>query len=513
MSLLKIENLKYSYGDYNIYQNAQLDLYTTDHMGIVGPNGSGKSTLIKLCTHQLSPDAGKITWHPRVTIGYLDQYAKINQDSTIYQFLQSAFIKLLKIEQSMLYLYEDVENIENHWDEIIDYQNQLDTADFYHIETEIEKIANGLGLSSIGLDTKISEISGGQRAKVILAKLLLEKPDVLLLDEPTNFLDTNHIHWLAQFLNELEQAFMVISHDYQFLEQISNCICDVDNGELHKYSGKYSDFLKQKVHLQKEYNRRYDSQQRYIKETEEFIRRNIAGIKSKNAQGRRTHLQRLERLAPPNHMQTPPIFDFRLANSGHYQQIITEYLSIGYSFPLFENLDMTINKSEKIVITGFNGIGKSTLLKTLIGHVSPLNGNVLIDESIQIGYYEQDLKWENPTITPLMLMSNKLPLIKEKEIRRKLSRCGLSNQHMDQSIQSLSGGEQAKLKLCVLSLHPYHLLILDEPTNHLDNVSKKALKKALKEFKGSLLLVTHEKDFYQDIINKHIDMTKLSKDK
>ena len=235
MSLLEIEGLTHSFGENLLYKNAGFTLNKGEHIGIVGQNGTGKSTLIKICTEQIIPDNGRIIWQPNITIGYLDQYAEIDHALTMKEFLKSAFAKLFEIEAQAMQLYEKAADGDMKSLELAAYyQEQLETHDFYSIDTAIERVANGLGLLAIGLDRPIIEMSGGQRAKVILAKLLLEKPDVLLLDEPTNFLDKDHVAWLAEYLSSLENAFLVVSHDFEFLDKIANRICDIDNDTITK---------------------------------------------------------------------------------------------------------------------------------------------------------------------------------------------------------------------------------------------------------------------------------------
>ncbi|MEA1883302.1 MAG: ABC-F family ATP-binding cassette domain-containing protein, partial [Thermotogota bacterium] len=496
MSLLTIDNLTHGFGEKTIYQSTSLTLNKGERMGILGHNGSGKSTLIKICTGELIPDHGLIQWHPKIRIGYLDQYAMVDRNLTIEAFLQSAFQDLFAVEKKMLQLYESFTDNPAHLKRAAEYQEQLETGNFYHIQTEIEKTAQNLGLTAIGLDRKIAQLSGGQRAKVILAKLLLEKPDVLLLDEPTNFLDTNHVDWLATYLSTIEQSFMIVSHDHGFLRGISNCICDVENGQLKKYNGTYSDFIRQRHHNRDIYIRHYEAQQKHIKKTEAFIRKNIAGIKSKNAKGRRKQLARLDRLAPPSATQKAPVFKFHSSGS-HNHKLQVQNLTIGYTEPLVSNLNFKLSNGQKAVITGFNGIGKTTLIKTLTGELKPIRGKHEFSDNCSINYYAQDLKWNDPELTPVEIVSNAHTNLTEKEIRKQLSRCSISREHARQHIKTLSGGEQTKVKLCLLTLSPSNFLIMDEPTNHLDKKAKDSLKEALKRFPGSLILVSHEKDFFQ----------------
>lgn len=510
MSLLEITNLSHSFGDKTIYKNATFSLFKGEHVGIVGQNGAGKSTLINICTGELLSDEGRITWSPGCKVGQLDQYAKVDKEETIRSFLQSAFANLFVLELEMLSLYDQyASGDETALNKAAKCQEKLDAKDFYSVTVKIEKIANGLGLSAIGLEQKLSQISGGQRAKVILAKLLLEEPDVLLLDEPTNFLDKEHVQWLGDYLSANEKAFLVVSHDVQFLERISTAICYVEQGTIRKFSGKYSDFLRQNEALQEDYQRRYHTQQREIKKTEEFIRKNIAGQNSKNAKGRRKQLNRLERLAPPNTVQAKPTFLFRETPLGNEPVLKLEALSVGYSQPLLTGLYGQIQPEEKVVVTGFNGIGKSTLLKTIMGKLPALGGNCYVSGTAQVGYYEQDLIWEDGRLTPMELLRGAYPRLSTQDVRRNLDRCGISREHALQSIATLSGGEQAKVKFCLLTLHPVNFLILDEPTNHLDVNAKQALEEALQRFTGTVLMVSHEENFYMDWANRILDITEM----
>jgi ATPase subunit of ABC transporter with duplicated ATPase domains len=282
MGLLNITGLSHSFGDNILFKDAELSLNKGEHIGIVGQNGTGKSTLIKICTEQMIPDAGRVVWQRKTTVGYLDQYAKIDFNLTMKEFLKSAFEVLYGIEKKMNALYSRAATGDMAALELAaDCQEQLELRNFYSIDTHIEQVASGLGLLSMGLERPIEQMSGGRQAKVILAKLLLEKPDVLLLDEPTNFLDKEHIAWLAEYLSTLGNAFMVVSHDYSFLEKVATRICDIDNKKITKYYGKYSEFQKKKALLREDYIRQYTNQQKEIKKTEEFIQKNIAGRKSK----------------------------------------------------------------------------------------------------------------------------------------------------------------------------------------------------------------------------------------
>ncbi len=512
MSLLEISELSHSFGDNALYKNAQLVLNKGEHVGIVGQNGTGKSTLIKICTEQVIPDNGRVVWQPKVVVGYLDQYAEIDSHLTMKMFLKSAFKKLYEIENKLNNCYEKLaagdESVINIATE---YQETLERNDFYSIDTRIAQVASGLGLTAIGLDRLIEQMSGGQRAKVILAKLLLEKPDVLLLDEPTNFLDKEHIEWLEEYLSNFENAFMVVSHDHEFLDRITNRIFDIDNEEITKYYGTFKEYSKKKSLLREDYVRQYSAQQKEIKKTEEFIRRNIAGRKSKMARGRQKQLDRMDKMEALNEKENKPHFRFQELPATNTEHLSIQHLSIGYNYPILSGLNLSVKGGEKVVIKGFNGIGKSTLLKTLIGELPMLQGSFFFSKQVTIGYFQQDLTWEDKTRTPIQIVSDVYPSLTVKEIRKKLAQCGISSKHAMQAIESLSGGEQAKVKICILANKPCNFLILDEPTNHLDIQAKQALSEALVDFSGTVILVSHEELFYRELAQRVIDIESTTK--
>lgn len=509
MSLLEIDGLTHSFGEHVLYKNAGFALNKGEHIGIVGQNGTGKSTLIKICTEQIIPDQGRIVWQPNITIGYLDQYAKIDHAQTMKEFLRSAFSGLYKMEQQMMELYEKASDGDRKGLELAArYQEQLEAQDFYSIDTSIERVANGLGLLAIGLDRPIAEMSGGQRAKVILAKLLLEKPDVLLLDEPTNFLDKDHVAWLAAYLSSLDHAFLVISHDFDFLDKIADRICDIDNETITKYYGTYSDFLRKKTLLREDYVRQYSAQQKEIKKTEEFIRKNMAGRKAKMARGRQKQLDRMDKMEALEQKERIPHFHFPVLPLTNTEHLLVKHLSVGYRDPVLSDIEFGIKGGQKVVITGFNGIGKSTILKTLMGQIAAMGGYYRFSDQVKLGYFEQGLAWEEPEYTPIQIVSNAYPGMIAKNIRKHLAQCGISSQHAMQAVGTLSGGEQAKVKMCLLTLTPCNFLIMDEPTNHLDVHAKEALKTALAEFAGTVLLVSHEEVFYRGWAQRVIDIGK-----
>ena len=469
MSLLEITGLCHAFGDHVLFRNADFALNRGEHVGVVGPNGAGKSTLIRICTGELVPDAGRVVWQPQVRVGCLDQHAAAEPSMTMRGFLRSAFAELYAAEDEMLRLYAQSAQDAACLEKAAALQALLEQRDFYGIDTRVEQVASGLGLTAVGLSRPLGEMSGGQRAKAILAKLLLEEPDVLLLDEPTNFLDQAHVAWLADYLAGLRGAFLVVSHDYGFLQRISGAVCDVDHARIAKYYGSYADFVKKKALLRADYVRQYAQQQRKIEETEAFIRKNRAGIKSKMARGRQKQLDRMERLETPEQDAVCPRFRFQALPAPSTEQLAVRGLSVGYHYPVLSQL------------------------------------------SFSVGYYAQELAWPDPARTPLELAAAQYPSLSEKEVRRCLAQCGVSAKHAMQPAGTLSGGEQAKVKLCLLAQRPHSFLILDEPTNHLDVQAKSALGAALAAFPGTVLLVSHEADFYRDWASRVIDISRAAR--
>lgn len=512
MGLLEAINISHSFGDKILYKNASFELFKGEHMGIVGENGAGKTTLLDSLSAKIIPDVGEIRVQKGIKLGYLDQHAKINTDISIFEYLKTAFNDLYEIDDKLKKIYENM--AEDSSEEILnkasDYQSLLVNRGFYEIESNILKVADGLGINSFGIDSKLKNLSGGQRAKVILAKLLLENPDVLLLDEPTNFLDTNHIIWLTDYLKNFKNAFVVISHDFEFLDKITNCICNIEFNNIKKYSGNFSKFIKNKEMNKISYEREFKAQQKEINKLETYIQKNkVRASTAKQAKSRQKMLDKMERLSAPKELEKPHfIFKSMPISSG--KAMIIKDLEVGYNNkPILPRINLEILNGEKIAIVGFNGIGKSTLLKTLLGIISPVKGYSWTFDTTHVAYFEQELNWEDNTLSPLEIIRDKFPKLSQKDARSCLAKCAISSKEVLEPIKLLSGGEQAKVKLCMLMLTNSNFLVLDEPTNHLDVLAKDALKEQLKSWEGTLILVSHDKQFYSDICKKVIDIEKI----
>ncbi|OOM77211.1 ABC-F family ATP-binding cassette domain-containing protein [Clostridium sp. BL-8] len=502
MSILSIENMSHSFGDRILFSNASFRLLKGEHIGFIGANGEGKSTFMKIITNKILPDEGKIDWNNKFSIGYMDQWVDLKEGITAFNFLKEAFINLFNIENKINDLYSKLGNMnEVEMDKclkkIATMQEILDKSDFYSINSRIQATSAGLGIKEL-LDRDVSTLSGGQRTKVLLAKLLLEKPDILLLDEPTNHLDEEHIEWLKNYLKNYESAFILISHDNSFLNSVVNVVYHLEHKTLTRYEGNY-DYFVRLYEIRKEQRLiEYKEQQNEIAKLEDYIRKNKARAStSKQAKSREKKLNRIEKIEIKKEI-IKPHFNFKSVRLPESIIFKANNLIIGYNAPLSKPLNLKMKRGEKIAITGANGLGKTTLLKTLLGLLKPIDGEITLSDYRKIGYFEQEIIEDN-TASVLYDVWNTFPDLTQTEVRSNLARCGLTRQHIDSPINILSGGEQAKVRLCKLINEPSNLLVLDEPTNHLDIYSKDELKRALKEYDGSIIIVCHEPEFYKEI--------------
>ena len=515
MSILSVDQLSHGFGDRAIFHNVSFRLQKGEHIGLVGANGEGKSTFFNIITGKLMPDEGSIEWAKNVRVGYLDQHSVLEKGMTIRDVLASAFQFLYASEERMNELCglmgeADDDTLTAMMEEFAMIQEQLDTHDFYNIDTKIDEVSRSLGLTDIGIDRDVSELSGGQRTKVLLGKLLLEKPDILLLDEPTNYLDVNHIEWLKRYLCEYENAFIVISHDIPFLNSIVNIIYHTENGELNRYVGNYDKFLELYEVKKSQLEAAYKRQQQEISELQDFVARNKARVSTRNmAMSRQKKLDKMEVIELAKEKPKPE-FCFKEARASGRVVFTTEHLVIGYDEPLSKPITFSMERGEKIVLKGANGIGKTTLLKSIIGLIPSLEGRVTLGDYLYQGYFEQEMSGakNNTCIEELWC---DFPSWTQYEVRSALAKCGLTTKHIESQVRVLSGGEQAKVRLCKLMNRETNFLLLDEPTNHLDVDAKDELKRALKEYKGSILLICHEPDFYEDFATKVYDATNWSR--
>ncbi|MGN0681936.1 MAG: ABC-F family ATP-binding cassette domain-containing protein [Candidatus Fimisoma sp.] len=502
MSLLTVEKVTHGFGARQILEDASFRLLKGEHIGLIGANGEGKSTFLNIITGKLMPDEGKITWSRHVTVGYLDQHSTLKKGMTIREVLRTAFDHMYALEKEMLQLYEnmayaDESSLNDMMEEAGEIQQMLETSGFYQLDAKIEEVAGGLGLSDIGLDKDVSDLSGGQRTKVLLVKLLLENPSILILDEPTNYLDHPHILWLARFLQEYENAFILVSHDTEFLNSVVNVIYNLDGGNLTRYTGDYKNFMRMYEIKKEQELRAYQRQQAEIEKLEDFIARNKARVATRGmANSRQKQLDKMEILDRPAE-KIKPEFNFLMARTPSRFVVQAKDLVIGYDSPLTRPVTFKIERGEKIAVIGTNGLGKTTLLKTILGELQPLSGTIELGDYLSPGYFQQESDRDS-SITALDTFWAEFPSMENREVRLCLARCGLTNDHITSQMRVLSGGENAKVRLAMIMNREHNWLLLDEPTNHLDVDAKAELKRALKEYPGTVLVVSHEPSFYED---------------
>ncbi|MCW8644921.1 ABC-F family ATP-binding cassette domain-containing protein [Streptococcus macedonicus] len=500
MSILEVKHLSHGFGERTIFEDVSFRLLKGEHIGLVGANGEGKSTFMSIVTGHLQPDEGKVEWSKYVTAGYLDQHTVLEAGMSVRDVLRTAFDDLFKTEARINEIYmsmaDDGADMDALMEEVGELQERLESRDFYTLDAKIDEVARALGVMDFGMDSDVTELSGGQRTKVLLAKLLLEKPDILLLDEPTNYLDAEHIEWLKRYLQNYENAFVLISHDIPFLNDVINIVYHVENHDLVRYTGDYDNFQAVYAMKKAQLEAAYERQQKEITDLQDFVNRNKARVATRNmAMSRQKKLDKMERIELQSE-KPKPSFEFKESRTPSRFIFQTKDLEIGYDHPLTKPLNLTFERNQKVAIIGANGIGKTTLLKSLLGIIPPISGNVERGDYIELGYFEQEVSAGNRQ-TPLEAVWDAFPALNQAEVRAALARCGLTSKHIESQIQVLSGGEQAKVRFCLLMNRENNVLVLDEPTNHLDVDAKEELKRALKAYKGSILMVCHEPDFYE----------------
>ena len=516
MSILNVEHLTHGFGDRAIFEDVSFRLLKGEHVGLIGANGEGKSTFMNIITDKLMPDEGKVEWARNVRVGYLDQHTALEKGMTVKDVLSSAFDFLHEMDARMTQICDalsdpetDAKQMDAYMEELGTIQDLLSAHDYYMIDARVEEVARALGLLDIGIEKDVTELSGGQRTKVLLGKLLLEKPDILLLDEPTNYLDQEHIEWLKRYLNEYENAFILISHDIPFLNSVVNIIYHMDNRKLDRYPGDYDKFLAVYEMKKNQVEAAYNKQQKEIADLKDFVARNKARVATRNmAMSRQKKLDKMDVIELAAEKPKPE-FLFREARTPGKYIFQTKNMVIGYDKPLSTPLNLSMERGFKIVLTGTNGIGKTTLLKSILGIIKPLEGYVERGEYLSIGYFEQEMDQKIQT-TCLEEIWQEFPAYSQYEVRSALAKCGLTTKHIESLVRVLSGGEQAKVRLCKLINRETNVLLLDEPTNHLDVDAKEELKRALKAYHGSILMVCHEPEFYEDIATQVWDCTKWS---
>ncbi len=514
--LLTVENLSLTFDKKKLFQNASFRVLPNEKIGVVGNNGVGKTTLIQVLCGKVIPDSGSITFDQSIRVGYLDQYMKVDKQISIDAYVKQAFSHLYDQEQQM---NQYLDALNETSDEILmdryvrlttQIREELERNDFYAVDSKIGRIVSGLGIVQFGLQTPLGRLSGGQKVKVILAKLLLEEPDLLILDEPTNFLDTVHVDWLVKYLKEYQGNFLIVSHHQEFLNHVATHILEIEGGKITKYKGNYQEYRLKKLMKDEEQERKYNAQQKEIKELQAYIAKNkVKTSTAKQAKSREKRLEKIEVIERPKSSDIHLNLHFNYAPIGSERFLVVKQLEIGYDFSLLPAIDFEIRSGTKLAITGFNGIGKSTLLKTLVGQLRPIQGEFHFVDRAQIAYYEQENYFENPMLTPVQEIQNQYPLMDQYAIRSVLARVGITGNLALQPIKTMSGGEQSKLKLCKVMMQKANVLILDEPTNHLDKVAREELLIALQKYNGTVIFVSHERDFVERLATQIYSIEEL----
>lgn len=519
MIILQLNGITKYYGAEPILSNIKLEVQSKDHIALVGRNGAGKSTLLKIIAEQLSYDSGEIIKPKGVSIDYMGQDTVLESTLSIWEEMMTVFAPLKKMEKELRTLETkmgdpDIFNDSVQYEKLTKEYDQLQVTfkdlGGYQYEADTRSILHGFRFSNFDYSTPISSLSGGQKTRLALAKLLLTKPDLLILDEPTNHLDIETLAWLEQFLQGYEGAILIVSHDRYFLDKVVNQVYEVTQKTTVKYTGNYSKYLVQKAERYEKELRQYEKQQDEVAKLNDFIQRNIARASTtKRAQSRRKQLDRMELINRPNEGEKSASFSFEIERQSGNEVLNLENVSIGYDEHKYivQQANLRIKKGESLALVGPNGVGKSTLLKGIVDKLSFKTGTISFGSNVMVGYYDQEQANLTSNKTVLNELWDDYPSKPEKEIRTALGNFLFSGDDVLKIVSTLSGGEKARLALAKLMLQKANFLILDEPTNHLDLDSKQVLENALIDYPGTLLFVSHDRYFINRIANKIAELS------
>ncbi|MCU7746386.1 ABC-F family ATP-binding cassette domain-containing protein [Priestia megaterium] len=519
MIILQLNGITKYYGAEPILSNIKLEVQSKDRIALVGRNGAGKSTLLKIIAEQLSYDSGEIIKPKGVSIDYMGQDTVLESTLSIWEEMMTVFAPLKKMEKELRTLETkmgdpDIFNDSVQYEKLTKEYDQLQVTfkdlGGYQYEADTRSILHGFRFSDFDYSTPISSLSGGQKTRLALAKLLLTKPDLLILDEPTNHLDIETLAWLEQFLQGYEGAILIVSHDRYFLDKVVNQVYEVTQKTTVKYTGNYSKYLVQKAERYEKELRQYEKQQDEVAKLNDFIQRNIARASTtKRAQSRRKQLDRMELINRPNDGEKSASFSFEIERQSGNEVLNLENVSIGYDENKYvvQDANLRIKKGESLALVGPNGVGKSTLLKGIVDKLSFRTGTISFGSNVMVGYYDQEQANLTSNKTVLNELWDDYPSKPEKEIRTALGNFLFSGDDVLKIVSTLSGGEKARLALAKLMLQKANFLILDEPTNHLDLDSKQVLENALIDYPGTLLFVSHDRYFINRIANKIAELS------
>lgn len=518
MIIMQLNGLSKAYGAEDILTNIKLEVKSKDRIAIVGRNGTGKSTLLKIMAGELSYDSGEIIKPKDLKIGYLSQHTDLDSDETIWNEMVECFSYLITQEKELRRLEEKMGEAgtlssDDYSKLLEDYdrkQQAFEVSGGYTYEAEIKAVLSGLNFDSFDYDTSINTLSGGQKTRLALGKLLLKKPDLLILDEPTNHLDIDTLSWLEGYLASYPGAIVIVSHDRYFLDKTVSIVYEISRHKMKKYHGTYSKFLEQRALDYEKELKEYEKQQVEINKMEEFIQRNLVRASTtKRAQSRRRKLEKMERIEKPLGEGASVSFSFQINRRSGNDVLKLERLTFQYqddTSPLFHGLDLQVNRGDRMALIGPNGVGKTTLLKVILGRLEAISGVIQKGTNVQIGYYDQEQADLSSSKTVLNELWDEYPNVDEKDIRTVLGNFLFSGEDVLKHVHSLSGGEKARLALAKLKMQNANLLILDEPTNHLDIDSKEVLEAALIDFPGTIIFVSHDRYFINKIADHVVEM-------
>lgn len=517
MILLQVNQLSKYFAADLILSNIKFEIQTNDRVALVGRNGAGKSTLLKIIAGYESHDGGEIIRPKGTMIGYLAQNTGLESEKSIWDEMLAVFDYLHSMEKELRRLEEkmsdpDILSNQTEYDRVLkDYdllQVQFKEKGGYQYEADIRSVLHGLNFHSFDYSTKISTLSGGQKTRLALAKLLLTRPDILILDEPTNHLDIDTLSWLEQYLQGYNGAILIVSHDRYFLDKVVNQVYEISRHQLTKFPGNYSSYLDQKAANYERDMKLYEKQQDEISKLQDFIQRNLARASTtKRAQSRRKQLEKIDRMDRPKGDEKSASFSFQIERQSGNDVMKVDALSVGYHNDIVsENIFFNLSRGDSTALVGPNGVGKSTLLKTIVEKLPSIKGNIQYGSNVSIGYYDQEQAELSSNKKVLNELWDEYPLKSEKEIRTVLGNFLFSGDDVLKIVSTLSGGEKARLALAKLMLQNSNFLILDEPTNHLDLDSKEVLENALIDYPGTILFVSHDRYFINRIATKVLEL-------
>lgn len=510
MIIAQAQDLEQRFGGNTIFSNISFSVPDNARIGLVGPNGAGKTTLLKIMTGQQEPTSGQFTINKGLKVGYIAQENALDEDKTIWDEMLTVFDNLIEKNKRITKMQEQIaehpedEDLLKRYDQLA-YDFEQEGGFTY--QAEIKSVLNGFNFKENTWQKVIGTLSGGEKTRLAFVKLLLQKPPVLLLDEPTNYLDLDTLDWLEAFLKNYQGAIITVSHDQYFLDHLANQIFELNFGKLTTFKGNYSQYVKERELMNNQQEAAYEKQQEKIKKEEEFIQKNLVRASTtKRAQSRRKALDKMERIKPPKHKQKVRI-NFTSDRPSGKEVLIAKDLTIGYpDKTMVSDIDFQVNKNDRVAIIGPNGIGKSTLLKTIMKKLEPKDGSIKYGASLDIGYYDQELQSLDTSKTVLDTIWDRHKTMPEKDVRSILASFLFTAEDIDKTVGQLSGGQKARLTLTVLSLEKDNFLLMDEPTNHLDIEAKEVLEQALDTYDGTLLFVSHDRYFINELANKIISV-------